>query len=183
MDINPPWSRGAAPVDIVTFLCRSDGAAISVGRPPASHPGSAAGLVALGVRLPGTFSAALQLAPDEAMRLSGLLVEALESGAEAFGGPLAASPRHGVSAPPPGDASADATVGAHDHGPASSRFVIIAPEGVAVAEVWQALAALPVGARLVDFSSDADVVLVFALDDPRWPVRSGPASAQEEPGA
>ncbi|MCM3885466.1 hypothetical protein [Frankia sp. R82] len=175
MDINPPWSRGgAASADVVTFLCRSDGAAVSVGPLPGGPPGSGAVLVGLGVRLPGASPARLRLTPDEAGRLAGLLTDVVEGGASA-------APDH-----VPDGAWPEPAAGARSDAVAGSRYVVVAPEGAAVTELWPALAAVPPGARLVDFSSDADVVLVFALDDPRWPVRPVEADSasdrEETPG-
>ncbi|WP_225438558.1 hypothetical protein [Candidatus Frankia nodulisporulans] len=121
----------------------------SVARRPGGPPGSGAGLVGLVVRLPGASPALLRLTPDEAGRLAGLL-------AETNGGDAAAG---AVDLVPDGSGGAS-----------GSRYVVVAPEGAPVAELWPALAALPPAARLVDFASDAEVVLVFGLDDPRWPI-------------
>ncbi|MCK9894761.1 hypothetical protein [Frankia sp. AgB32] len=164
MDINPPWPRGGStPPEVVTFLSRTDGAAVSIAPHPGAEPGTP--LVLLDARMPGAPPAALRLVPQEALRLAELLVEAAESGAPAQAPDLAVSPGgRRISG-----AGLDGSALAH------RRWVVAVPEGAAPAELGRALTLLPQEARLVDFSSDTDVVLVFATADPRWPARPDPA--------
>ncbi|SNQ50015.1 conserved hypothetical protein [Frankia canadensis] len=167
MNINPPWSRGdvvppdaVPPADLATHLYTAEGAAVSVGPPPgmtARRP-----LVLLGAQAPGATPAVLRLRPEEARRLAQTLTEAAD-----------AQPAHAERANP---AAAEPTSAGADRPPERhERYVVAVPEGCAAAELRRTLAPLPAASRLVDFSSDTDVVLVFATDDPRWPSRSGPA--------
>ncbi len=163
MDINPPWSRGGStPPEVVTFLSRTDGAAVSIAPHLGAEPDTP--LVMLGARVPGAPPAALRLVPQEALRLAELLVEAAKSGAS--------GPDPGLGVSPGGRRPSGAGPG----GPALARrrYVVAVPEGAAPAELRRALTLLPADARLVDFSSDAEVVLVFATADPRWPARPEP---------
>lgn len=69
----------------------------------------------------------------------------------------------------------------HSQQPAASgsHHVVSVPEGSTAAALRRALAPLPTQARLVDFSSDTEVILVFAVDDPRWPA---PPERPDQPG-
>jgi uncharacterized repeat protein (TIGR03917 family) len=159
MDTNPPWTRGgAAPPDVVTFLCSADGATVSVGAQPATEAGTAdPPLVVLRVCSSGTAPAVLRLLPEEARRLAALLTSAAD-------GPPARSTH-----------PAGARLGAAGSPPVPhTQYALTVPEGCPVAELRQLLAPLPPGARLVDFSSDTDVLLVFATGDPRWSSRPQP---------
>ncbi|EIV94278.1 hypothetical protein [Frankia sp. QA3] len=159
MDINPPRTPGGtASPDVVTFLSQLDGAAVSVGPQPGAPPSPG---VVLTAQRPGRDPAVLRLTPDEADRLAELLSAA--AGAAALP-PGAADRRGGASA---GGAGATAAVRSH--------HVVCVAEGSAAEELRHALALLPARARLVDFTSDTDVVLVFATDDPRWPTAAEPA--------
>lgn len=153
MNTNPPRSPGGAPPNVVTFLSQLDGTAVSVGPPPGGPPTPD---VLLTAQRPGREPAVLRLAPDEADRLAELL--------SAAAGPAAAPPSLPTDR---GDVDRQPTV--------RSRHVVCIAEGSAAGDLRHALALLPARSRLVDFTSDADVVLVFATDDPRWPVVARPA--------
>ncbi len=157
MNINPPRTPGgSAPSNVVTFLSRLDGAAVSVGPLPGAAPTSG---VVLTAQRPDRDPTVLRLAPDEAGRLAQLLSAAA---GVAVGSPPAPADRRGGS-----DGGGQAAV--------HSRHVVCVAEGSAAEELAHALALLPARARLVDFTSDTDVVLVFATDDPRWPPVARPA--------
>ncbi|WP_261565564.1 hypothetical protein [Frankia gtarii] len=165
MNINPPLTPGGsapsnvvASSNVVTFLSRLDGAAVSVGPLPGAPPTSG---VVLTAQRPDRDPAVLRLAPDEAGRLAQLLSAAAVA---AVGPPPAPADRHGGSS---SDGGGQAAV--------HSRHVVCVAEGSAAEELGHALALLPARARLVDFTSDTDVVLVFAIDDPRWPPVARPA--------
>ncbi|CAJ59598.1 MULTISPECIES: hypothetical protein [Frankia] len=149
MNTNPPRTPGGTDhPNVVTFLGQLDGAAVSVGPPSGTPPTPE---VVLTTQRPHRDPAVLRLAPDEADRLARLL-----SAAACAAAPSTPADRCGE------DGGGRAAVRSH--------HVVCVAEGSAAEELRHALALLPARARLVDFTSDTDVVLVFATDDPRWPV-------------
>jgi uncharacterized repeat protein (TIGR03917 family) len=177
MDINITWTAdGDTASDVVTFIGRIDGTAVTVATRPGASPG--APVVVLRTQSPVSgVLAAVRLVPDEAHRLAALL----SSAALAAVGRAASRPTTGV--PPPAVDEADPSGPAlpagprivlprdddHDTAQVRSRHVISAGEGSTAAEIRHALALLPVGARLVDFVSDTDVALIFSMDEQGWP--------------
>jgi uncharacterized repeat protein (TIGR03917 family) len=147
-----PGSGGGP--EVAVFTGRVDGAEVSVGVQPGARAGRPVVLLRVTSPLLETVAGAY-LAPDEADRLAAALSNAAFAAACRSSGLCAFSDGAAVPrcrGPVPAD-----------H-PGHSE--IIAVEGTSAAELSAALALLPDDAVLTDFSSDADVCLIFDSEPP-----------------
>jgi uncharacterized repeat protein (TIGR03917 family) len=136
--------------DAVTFVGRLDGTATTVGTQPGISPGASIVVLRVSSPLLDVLNAAY-LVPDEAHRLAAQLSTA-----------AVAAARHGPGHDPGPDPRRHRSAGAAG---GVARHVVSAGEGTTVAEFRTSLAPLPPFASLTDFSSDVEVVLVFATDE------------------
>ncbi|WP_250285016.1 MULTISPECIES: hypothetical protein [unclassified Frankia] len=131
-----------------TLVSRADGAQISIGVQPGTGIGPATILLRVRSPLPGT-DHATYLAAQEAHRLAAALTAAACAAREPGDQPRAAS----NDPPRPRPDS-----------PASPEHAVTICEGTTVFDLSWLLGRLPAHARLVDFASDTDVVLIFSVD-------------------
>jgi uncharacterized repeat protein (TIGR03917 family) len=145
--------------DAITFVGRLDGTATTVGTQPGISRGARIVVLRVASPLLDVLTAAY-LVPDEAHRLAAQLSAAAVAAARHGPGrdPEPDPPRHPSGRPAGGVA----------------RHVLSAGEGTTVAELRTSLAPLPPFARLTDFSSDVEVILVFAAGEPDLPRRAAP---------
>jgi uncharacterized repeat protein (TIGR03917 family) len=145
--------------DAVTFVGRLDGTATTVGTQPGISPGARIVVLRVSSPLLDVLNAAY-LVPDEARRLATQLSTA-----------AVAAARHGPGGGPEPDPPRHPSAGAAGR---VARHVVSADEGTTVAEFRASLTPLPPFARLTDFSSDVEVILVFAADEAEPTGRDAP---------
>jgi uncharacterized repeat protein (TIGR03917 family) len=172
-----PAAGGGAGPEVAVFTGRVDGAEVSVGVQPGARAGRPVVLLRVTSPLLDTVAGAY-LEADEADRLAAAISAAAFAAACRSGGPCASS--EGAAAP-----------GCRGPVPAEhpGHSEITAVEGTPAAELSAAIALLPDGAVLTDFSSDADVCLIFGRSSPgqtpapRGAARGLPAGRRVEPPA
>lgn len=135
----------------MTFLQRIDGSSITVSTQPGGADGDWVVLLRLQSPLLDVVNAAY-LRPPEADRLANGLTRAAEL-TRRRAAPRGADDRARAAGDEPRRAPA-------------SRQVVVAEEGTSAADLRALLGQLPPDATLVDFGSDADLSLVFALSGP-----------------
>ncbi|ADP84342.1 hypothetical protein FraEuI1c_6358 [Pseudofrankia inefficax] len=135
----------------VTFLHRTDGSSVTVSTQPGGATGDRVVLLRLQSPLLDAVNA-VYLRPAEADRLA----DGLTHAAEVTRRDLAAG----------GAADRVRTDGEEARRAPAGRRVVVVGEGTSAQGLCAVLAELPPGASLRDFSSDADLSLVFALPAP-----------------
>ncbi|WP_076844771.1 MULTISPECIES: hypothetical protein [Protofrankia] len=133
---------------VSTLVSRADGTQISIGVQPGAGIGPAAILLRIRPSLPDTDHATYLAAP-EAHRLAEALTAAARAARE------------------PGDqlrTASDDPPRPHPDNATSHEHAVTVCEGTTVFDLSWLLGGLPASARLVDFASDTDVVLIFSAD-------------------
>lgn len=175
-----PWQKpGTEPREMTIFVGRLDGSAITIAaaaRAP-DDPAVAHSTVhaddgpedepdnRLVVRLriapagPG-LAASTDLEADEVRRVVGHLV-ALDSAPRHMTGAAGARAPWDVTGGHSADEHSTSGRGSTEAGESGTRITVVTAEGTTAGALRHALASVPAGARLRDFSTDTEIVLVF----------------------